>query len=87
MDQGTGGSGTAKALYAQIRATGYTGGYGQITAFVRRWRERAGQIPRAFVPLSFVIIDSRSSESFPILECARPTGLTLVAISFLNVMR
>ena len=44
---------TAKALHAQIRADGYTGGYSQITAFIRRWRERDGQMPRAFVPLSF----------------------------------
>lgn len=46
---------TAKALYAQIRAAGYTGGYSQITAFIRDWREREGQAPHAFVPLNFAL--------------------------------
>ncbi|MDB5853918.1 MAG: family transposase [Herminiimonas sp.] len=40
---------TAKALFARIRAAGYTDGYSQITAFIRDLRERAGQTPHAFV--------------------------------------
>ncbi len=44
---------TAKALFAQIRADGYTGAYCQVTAFIRHWRECEGKAPRAFVPLTF----------------------------------
>ena len=44
---------TAKALLAQIRAEGYTGGYTQLTAFIRAWRGSAGKAPHAFVPLTF----------------------------------
>ena len=44
---------TAKALFAQIKANGYTGAYCQVTAFIRGWRETEGKAPHAFVPLSF----------------------------------
>ena len=46
---------TARALYAQIQAQGYAGGYSRVTDFIRAWREGAGAgvIARAFVPLSF----------------------------------
>jgi len=44
---------TAKALFAQIKADGYAGGYSQLTAFIRDWRGREGKSPRAFVPLLF----------------------------------
>ena len=46
---------TARALYAQIRAAGYEGGYSRVTDFIRAWRqgEGAGAASRAFVPLSF----------------------------------
>ena len=44
---------TAKALFAQIKADGYAGGYSQLTAFIRSWRGREGQAPHAFVPLKF----------------------------------
>ena len=44
---------TAKALFAEIKAAGYTGAYRQVTAFIRAWREAAGKTPRAFVPLVF----------------------------------
>ena len=44
---------TAKALLAQIKVEGYTGGYSQVTAFVRAWRGGAGKAPHAFVPLTF----------------------------------
>jgi len=44
---------TAKALLTQIQARGYTGGYSQLTAFVREWRGKEGKALKAFVPLLF----------------------------------
>ena len=45
---------TAKALFAQIQAQGYQGGYSAVTDFTRAWRELSGKaISKAFVPLSF----------------------------------
>ena len=44
---------TAKALFEQIKADGYVGGYSQVTDFIRNWRGRAGKAPHAFVPLKF----------------------------------
>jgi transposase len=45
---------SAKALFAQIRAQGYRGGYSAVTDFIRAWHEQSGQSPsKAFVPLSF----------------------------------
>ena len=44
---------TAKALFAQIRLEGYTGGYSRVTDFIRDWRELEGKAPKAFVPLTF----------------------------------
>jgi len=44
---------TAKALFAQIKAEGYVGGYSQLTAFIRDWRGREGKALHAFVPLKF----------------------------------
>src|SRR5471030_99639 len=44
---------TSKALFAQIKADGYTGSYSRVTDFTRDWRGREGNAPRAFVPLSF----------------------------------
>ncbi len=45
---------TARALFAQIQAQGYQGGYTALTNFIRVWREQSGKEPqRAFVPLSF----------------------------------
>ena len=45
---------TAKALFAQIQAQGYRGGYSAVTDFTRAWRELSGQSStKAFVPLSF----------------------------------
>ena len=34
---------TARALYAEIRAAGYDGGYSRVTDFIRAWREQEGQ--------------------------------------------
>jgi len=45
---------SGRALFVQIQAQGYAGGYSAVTDFVRGWRERAGTaITKAFVPLSF----------------------------------
>ena len=43
---------TAKDLFAQIQADGYTGGYSQVTAFIREWRADGKKL-HAFVPLKF----------------------------------
>jgi transposase len=46
---------TAKALYAELKAQGYSGGYTVLTDFIRAWRQRvsANVSTRAFVPLKF----------------------------------
>jgi len=44
---------TAKALLIQIQTRGYTGGYSQLTAFIRQWRGKEGKALKAFVPLRF----------------------------------
>ena len=46
---------TAKALYAEIRAAGYDGGYTRVTDFIRAWRDGEGQgaAANAFIPLAF----------------------------------
>jgi len=46
---------TAKALYAEVKATGYDGGYTRVTDFIREWRQAEGQAAstNAFVPLAF----------------------------------
>src|SRR5690242_28978 len=46
---------TAKALYAELKARGYSGGYTVLTDFIRAWRQRASAnvSTRAFVPLKF----------------------------------
>ncbi len=44
---------TARALYAEIKAAGYGGGYTRLTDFIRAWRQGEGQgvSTTAFVPL------------------------------------
>ena len=44
---------TIKALYEALTEQGYTGGYGRVSAFARRWRaEQSGKVGKcAFVPL------------------------------------
>ena len=49
---------TAKGLFAQIKADGYMGGYSQLTAFIRNWRDSEGKKPRAFVLLKFELGES-----------------------------
>ena len=44
---------TGKALFIQIKASGYAGGYTRVTDFIRAWRASAGKEIRAFVPLKF----------------------------------
>ncbi len=45
---------SGRALYKQIQAQGYRGGYSAVTDFIRSWREQSGKTPlKAFVPLSF----------------------------------
>ncbi len=44
---------TAKALFAQIKASGYQGGYSRVTDFIREWCATEGKKPHAFVPLKF----------------------------------
>ncbi|MGA8055453.1 MAG: IS21 family transposase, partial [Burkholderiales bacterium] len=46
---------TALALYGEIKAAGYEGGYTRVTDFVREWRQGEGRAASvsAFVPLAF----------------------------------
>ncbi len=46
---------TARALHVEIKSAGYTGGYSQLTGFIRDWRGQQGQsgMTHAFVPLVF----------------------------------
>ena len=44
---------TGRALFIQITAQGYRGGYSQVTEFIRAWRAEAGMLTQAFVPLTF----------------------------------
>ncbi len=44
---------TARALFAQIKASGYAGGYTRVTDFIRGWRAGAGKGITAYVPLKF----------------------------------
>jgi transposase len=46
---------TARALFAEIKASGYAGGYSAVTDFVRSWRQGEGQSANvtAYVPLNF----------------------------------
>jgi transposase len=36
---------TARALYAEIKAAGYDGGYSRVTDFIRAWRQDEGNSP------------------------------------------
>jgi transposase len=44
---------TGRALFIQIKASGYDGSYSRVTDFIRAWRAGAGKAVKAFVPLSF----------------------------------
>ncbi|MFY9460075.1 MAG: IS21 family transposase [Aquabacterium commune] len=49
---------TGRALFAQIRSSGYAGGYTRVTDFIRAWRASAGKDIKAFVPLKFELGDA-----------------------------
>ena len=44
---------TGRALFIQIKASGYAGSYSRVTDFIRAWRASAGKDIKAFVPLKF----------------------------------
>ena len=44
---------TARALFAQIKASGYADGYTRVIDFIRAWRAGEGKGIKAFVPLKF----------------------------------
>ena len=46
---------SAWALYSEIKAAGYDGGYTRVTDYIRQWRQGEGQAvsTNAFVPLAF----------------------------------
>lgn len=48
---------TARALYTEIKAAGYEGGYSRVTDFIRAWRQGEGQgaATNAFIPLAFAL--------------------------------
>ena len=35
---------TARALYAEIKASGYSGGYSRVTDFIRAWRQEKAPV-------------------------------------------
>ncbi len=42
-----------RALFSQIKASGYVGSYSRVTDFIRAWRAGTGKEVKAFVPLKF----------------------------------
>jgi transposase len=48
---------TARVMFQGLRAHGYTGSYGRVCAFVRRWQVEQSDGPKgaAFVPLAFAL--------------------------------
>ena len=44
---------TGRALFVQIKASGYLGSYSRVTDFIRAWRASTGKNAKAFVPLRF----------------------------------
>ncbi len=45
---------TARALFAEVQAQGYSGGHTLVSDFVRKWRPQGGKpLTRAYVPLRF----------------------------------
>ncbi len=48
---------TAKKLWEELRAAGFTGNYSRVTEYVRQWRAGVGQgaATKAFVPLKFAL--------------------------------
>jgi len=50
---------SARALFEELKAKGYTGGYSAVTDFIRQWRCTPGKAPHAFVPLTFALGDPK----------------------------
>lgn len=48
---------TGRALYAELKAADYDGGYTRVTDFIRAWRQGEGQgaANNAFIPLAFAL--------------------------------
>ncbi|MFG6459920.1 IS21 family transposase, partial [Roseateles sp. BYS96W] len=46
---------SARALFAELQASGYDGGYSRLTDFIHAWRQDEGKavLTKAFVPLKF----------------------------------
>ena len=44
---------TGRALFVQIKASGYAGSYSRVTDYIRAWRANEGKDIKAFVPLKF----------------------------------
>jgi len=44
---------SARALFVQIKASSYAGGYTRVTDYIRAWRASEGKNVKAFVPLKF----------------------------------
>ena len=44
---------SGKALFVQVKASGYEGSYSRVTDFIRAWQLNAGKDIKAFVPLKF----------------------------------
>jgi transposase len=51
---------SARALFAELQANGYDGGYSRLTDFIRAWRQDEGKavLTNAFVPLKFELGDA-----------------------------
>jgi transposase len=49
---------SARALFAQIKVSGYVGSYSRVTDYIRAWRADAGKGIKAFVPLRFELGDA-----------------------------
>ena len=51
---------SARALFTQLQASGYAGGYSRLTDFIRAWRQDEGKavLTNAFVPLRFELGDA-----------------------------
>jgi transposase len=51
---------SARALFAELQARGYGGGYSRLTDFIRAWRQDEGKavLINAFVPLKFELGDA-----------------------------
>ena len=49
---------SARALFVQIKASGYVGSYSRVTDYIRAWRADKGKGIKAFVPLKFELGDA-----------------------------